>query len=803
MKPLKSSELRWSCPLSLLPFKSTRELEPLNHIVGQERAVDAILLGAQIHSQGYNIYASGITGTGRLTTIRHILDDLKRATPELWDFAYVHNFRNPDMPVLLRFHAGEGRVFTRMMEDAINVVKRRIPQLFEEEAFLAQRKTIMQSFQQQEQGLLKEFDSKIRPSGFVVGQVQEEDGEIRSEIFALVDEKPYQLEELDELVKKGSLPEANAQTIRLAYSSYRDELNDIGRRSLRLMAEFRKKLAENDQGAVGVLLRTIFDDIRQSFSRDRVSEFLTGVTTHVLEHLDEYVRLFQPRPTSSSEEAEDQLKHAFKLYSVNLILDNYDMKLAPVLVETSPTYATLFGTIERRVDARGVAQSDFSHIRAGSILRADGGYVVLNAVDILSDPQMWTSLKRVMLYSRLEIQTLDTQFQSSAVKPEWIKVNVKIILLGDPQIYLALWGADEDFHKMFKVHAEFADYTDRTPEMIRNYSSFFAKMAEEENLLHCDRTGAASLIEWAVEYTESQSKITLQFSYVADLMREASFVARNAGATLLTRTHVLQAVEQRHYRSNRADETIREQIKKGTLLIDVEGSRVGQINGLSVYSTGIVDFGKPSRITATVSAGNAGIINIEREVQLSGAIHSKGMLILTGLLRSIFSRAQPISFSASIAFEQSYGGVDGDSASAAEIVALLSAIANCPIRQDLAITGSINQKGDIQPVGGINEKILGFYEVCRDRQLTGTQGVVIPYQNARDLMQNAEIVEAVRRKQFCIYPIKRLEDAIFLMMGLEAGQLRKDNTFPPNTLFAKVQHNLDVLHEASKMHRGL
>jgi Lon-like ATP-dependent protease len=403
-----------------------------------------------------------------------------------------------------------------------------------------------------------------------------------------------------------------------------------------------------------------------------------------------------------------------------------------------------------------------------------------------------------MLYGRLDIQSSDGQFQLNSLKPEFIKLNIKVILLGDPEIYLALWSTDEDFHKMFKVHAQFDTTTKLNTAMITNYARFFSLLASEEGLLHCDRGGAAALIEWAVAFAETQEQISLQFSYVADMMREADHYARAVRSTLIRRAHVQQAIDQRQWRSNRVDQDIREQIRKGTMLIDVTGTRVGQINGLTVYSTGIISFGKPSRITCTVSAGNAGIINIEREVDLSGAIHNKGVLILSGLLRSLFSRSQPISFTSSIAFEQSYGGVDGDSASVTEMIALLSAISNIPITQALAITGSINQKGDIQPIGGVNEKITGFYEVCKDRGLTGAQGVIIPKQNVKDLMLNDEIIEAVKQKKFAIYPVETVSDAVELMMGVPAGRIGRNGAFPEGTVYAKVQHNLDVLHEASR-----
>lgn len=797
--PLPAAKLRWSCPHTLLPFThSTRQVRPLSRIVGQDRAIEALEMGARIRSQGYNIWASGVVGTGRMTTVRQILDEVKAERPTLSDFAFVHNFRHPENPVLLRFSAGEGRIFRRMMDECMSVIRRRIPQLFQEEQFQSSRKKIIQDFQDKEKHVLTEFDQKIRPSGFVVGQLQDESG-TRPEVFPVIDGKPVTIDDIDELVAGGKITHQQADTIAQAYATYQEELSEIGRRSMHVLIDFRRQISQFDQAAVGILLRSVFEQLLQSFPRDRVKTLVEGVTEHILDNVDEYVRVYRAKESGVADESIDESARTLeRLTSVNLIVDNYETITAPIIVETAPTYSSLFGTIEKRMDARGFILSDFTHIRAGSLLRADGGFVVMNAIDVLSDMALWTSLKRMILYGRIEIQSGDTQMALTTIKPDYVNVDVKVILLGDPAVYLALWAADEDFHKMFKVHAEFEADAPRSAKMIRHYCSFISHLAAQENLLHCDRGGAATIIEWAVAFTDSQDKMSLQFSYVADLHREASHFARMKRSSVVRREHVQHAIDMRHKRSAKADEVIRENIKKGFLLIDVKGSRVGQINGLTVYSSGIVSFGKPARITATVSAGNAGIINIEREVQMSGSIHSKGVLILSGLLRSLFSRSQPISFTASIAFEQSYGGVDGDSASAAEMIALLSAISNIPVRQDVAITGSINQKGDIQPVGGINEKVTGFYEICRDKGLTGTQGVILPKQNVRDLMLSQEIIDAVNNGKFFVVAIDRVEDAIELLMNTPAGHRRRDGSFPPESVFAKVQQNLSVLHAASK-----
>jgi len=803
-RPLPPEKLRWVCPPSSLSFRSTKELQPLDTIIGQDRAVAAIRLGASLRHQGYNIYVSGVTGTGRMTTIRNLLDEIRRESTDLYDFAYVHNFKHPEQPVLLRFHRGEGRVFAAMLNDAMQFLRRRIAGLFEEDQFQSERKAIIQRFQQGEKAMIAELDERLRPKGFAVGQLQDESGDVRTEIFPMIEEKPYTIDQLEELVNANTITMDRAIEIRKAWEQHREELASIGRRSMRLMTDFRKELSQHDQRSVGLLIDAAFESVRTSFPRDRVTEFVVGIRTHLLAHLDELIRLINAKTAADDEtSAEEAITAFYAVYGVNLVIDNYDTTVAPVVVETAPTYASLFGTIEKKYDHRGFYTADYAQIRAGSLLRADGGFIVLNAVDVLSDPLIWQTLRRVMLYGQLEIQSSDGQFQLNTLKPEYIKVNAKVILLGEPDIYLALWNADEDFHRMFKVHAQFDATTKISASMITNYARFFALLATEEGLLHCDRSGAAALVEWAVGFAETQEEVSLQFSYVADVMREADHYARSAGSKLIRRVHVQQAVDQRHWRSNRVDIDIREQIRKGTMLVDVAGHRVGQINGLTVYSTGIISFGKPSRITCTVSAGNAGIINIEREVDLSGAIHNKGVLILSGLLRSLFSRSQPISFTASLAFEQSYGGVDGDSASVAEIIALLSAISNIPVDQSYGITGSINQKGDVQPIGGVNEKITGFFEVCKDRGLTGNQGVLIPKQNVKDLMLNDEIIAAVKQGKFAIYPIETLSDAVELMMGLPAGKISRSGTFPDDTVFAKVQHNLDVLHEASRASWGL
>ncbi len=768
---LSHDQLTWSCPEHIFEFTSTKELTPLKGIVGQDRAIEAITLGAELHSYGYNVFVSGVSGTGRLTTVKHILDQVSVTRPILFDYCFVQNFKSPDNPTLLKFPKGQGKSFAKAIDDVMIFLKRRIPQLFEEEGFQKARNILIADYRASEQSLITNFNESLKPLGFMLGQVQNELGMLEFDVLAVIGKKAYKITDLDTLVQAKKLTKKKAEELTNQYHVHRSELENLSRSSMKLMQEFREKINEYDKSNVAGIIKGSLEFIRENFSTEQVNHYVNGFEQDLLDNL----AIFLPGTGNEEDDTEkpsaEDIKAKFGQYSVNVILDNSMSDSAPVIVETTPSFTNLFGSIEKVFDNRGFWKTDFTQIKSGSLLKADQGYLIVNAMDILTEEGVWPALKRLLLYGKLEIQSADSYFQISQtlLKPEAIDLNVKVIMIGDAHIYHSFYFGEEDFKKIFKVNAEFDYEAPRTGEMMHNYAHFIHQLVEQEHLMHFTPSGVSAVIEWGVRHTSTRQKITMQFSDVADLIRESSYHARKDGSALVERMHVDKAIKARRRRNDILDEKIKEQITKGTLMIECKGERIGQINGLTVYDTGLVAFGKPARITASVGIGTSGIINIERESDMSGNIHDKGVMILSGFLRERFAQTYPITMSASIAFEQSYDGIDGDSATAAEVIALISALTKIPIKQTLAITGSMNQKGDIQAIGGVNEKVMGFFELCFEQGLTGDQGVIIPAQNIHDLMLDKDIIKAVENGTFHIYAISTIEEAVELMMGQKSG----------------------------------
>lgn len=798
---LSPKQLRWTCPESKFRFKTTKDIKPLEAIVGQPRAIEAIRLGAELFAKGYNIFVTGLSGTGRFTTVKKILEEVTTYHPQLYDYCYVKNFENPDTPRLIKLPSGKGKQFSKSMEDAITYLRRRLPKLFEEDTFQIARRKIVEEYQDKEKEILHAFDEKIKPFGFIRGQIENDQGVTQPEVFPLIDDQPVQVDLLDDFITEGKLTREKADEIKELYKKFHNEIYDLARKGMKLMQNFRKDLAENDKKASEILVSTTFDEIRDAYANEKMNIYIEEVKKFVLENLS----IFVPSNNTLNQVLESQQnnsneKDKYQDFLVNVILDNSNTENAPIVVETSPSYTNLFGTIERTFDNRGFWKTDFTKIKAGALLAADQGYLIVNALDLFTEAGVWPTLKRVLLYDKLEIQPYEAIFQLSQLhlKPEPIEVSVKVIIIGGQSLYQMLYLYEKGFKKIFKVNAQFDYETEKTEEMIKNYAHFISRVCEAENLPHCTPDGVAAIIEWGVEHAGSQKRISLKFSDVSDIIRESAFYDRGSRRKYINREDVEKAIEWRRHRNDLIDEKIKGHILEGTIMIDTEGERVGQINGLTVLDTGIYSFGKPARITATVSSGNAGVVNIEREVDLSGKIHNKGVLIITSILRERFAHKLPLSFSASLAFEQSYGGVDGDSASAAEIYAILSSITGIPIKQKFAVTGSVNQKGDIQPIGGVNQKIIGFYEICRDKGFTGDQGVLIPIQNVNDLMLPAYIIESVKEGKFHIFTMSVIEDGIELLLGKPAGVKRKDGVYPPDSVYGLVDKRLEELRKAAK-----
>ncbi len=785
---LPSSALRWYADTTKFDFPSTAFVEPLEGIIGQRRALDAIRLGADIFSPGYNIFVNGLSGTGRMSTIKNILQQMHPDCNVPHDYAYVHNFCNEDTPRLLTFPAGKAVAFREDMKDGVQYLTERIPKMFSDEKFRARRQKLVEKFQDREAEMLEEFGEKIKPEGFVLGQRKTE-ANVQPEIVPVINDKPHPIEDLEELVEKEELSLEEAKKIGEKYTSLQKDLFALARRGMKLNQEYHKAITEFERNQARILVETTLSDIEAQYPFEEVKNHLKEVREHVLENLAHFKNGMEPTMTDESDSFDDPLH----IYTVNVVLDNSDTEGCPVIIETTPTFVNLFGTIERRRTQESAWISDFSSIKAGSLLSADGGYLIINAQDALSEPGVWKMLKRVLLSRKLEIQPIEGFFQTTSVaiamKPEAIKLQVKVIMIGDSQLYQALYHVEEDFRKIFKVNAQFDYEIGRSDDLYHSYARFIRKLSDEENLLHFDPDGVAAVLEYSAEKAGSNKKLSLR-------LREASFWAEKEKAELVSRYHVEKAYSMIIDRNSMWKEKIMERIDEGTLLIDTDGTRVGQINGLAVYDLGQVSFGKPTRITATVSVGGSGIVDIEREARLSGSIYNKGSLILGGLFRNRFAQKRPLSLSASIVFEQSYGGVDGDSASSTEVYALMSALSGIPLRQDLAVTGSVNQWGEIQPIGGVKEKIEGFYDVCCKRGLTGKQGVLIPVQNVTDLMLRDDVVNAVEEGKFHVYAVSTIDQGIEILTGIDAGTRNEKGEYEEGTVNERVEQRLIELGDS-------
>ncbi|MDB5035384.1 MAG: ATP-dependent protease La [Chlorobi bacterium] len=795
---LPTSQLRWYADPTMFDFPSTAFIEPLQGIIGQRRALDALKLGAEIFSPGYNIFVSGLAGTGRLSTIKNILEGITPDCAVPHDYAYVYNFSDPDCPRLLTFPKGRVLPFHDAMKEAVRFLRERIARMFDEENFRGGRTRIVEDYQGRERAMLDEFEETLKPKGFKLGQRKNGDM-VQPEIMPVINEKSYPIEAMENLVKEEALTAEQATEIRQQYNQLKNGLYVIAKRGMKLSQDFQKAIEKYEHESAQMNVESTLEEVRAKFPFDEVRSYLDSVRDHILDHLESFKQ-------ENDEENGDPGKanETFRLYEVNVILDNTKTEGCPVIIETTPTFVNLFGTLERVFDQRGgYWTTDFTRIKGGALLRADGGYLIINAADALSEPGVWKALKRVLLHRKLEIQSIESFFQTStpaasAMKPQAIDLNVKVIMIGDSRLYQGLFDVEEDFRKIFKINAQFDYEINRTDPILMEYARFIRKMSDEEQLLHFDRESVATIIEYAVEKAGNSSKISLRFSDIADLLREASFWAQRDSAEVVSRYHVEKAYAMMVDRNAMWKEKTLERIIEGSLMIATEGRRVGQINGLAVYSYGQTSFGKPTRITATVAVGAQGIVNIDREARLSGSIYNKGAMILFGFFRYRFAQKRPLSLAASIVFEQSYGGVDGDSASSTEVYALLSALSRVPIRQDLAVTGSVNQWGEIQPIGGVKEKIEGFFEICRMRGLTGTQGVMIPIQNIPDLMLNNEVVEAVADGKFHIYPVSSIDQGIEILTGVAAGRRDEQDAYPEGTINSLVERRLAELANALK-----
>lgn len=791
---LKPEDLRWRCNPELFEFDSTENLKPLEGILGQERALKALRLGVDLRAPGYNIYISGLSGTGKATTVKKILETISSECPPLKDYAYVNNFKDSDRPILLTLPKGQAKIFREEFLAIIDILKQKIPQTFEGESYVAKKKRIINQYNDAEQKLLSSFEKEIKKDNFTLGQVKV--GQIaRPDIIPIIEEKPVPVYQLEELLQNGKISKEEAQEILKKYNQYQEELQILFKKGLKISQDFQKKLLDLEKATARMVINSIMEDLKEKYKDDKILNYLLSTEENIIEN----IHVFKGVKPESETTPEGFIVDYFKEYDVNIILDNSEINECPVIIETSPTYSNIFGVIEKINDGRGGYYSDFTKIKAGSLLKANGGYLVLNIQHIAEEPGVWKTLKRVLTYHKLEIQDQPTFFpvSTTTLKPEPIDIDTKIILLGSQHIYSLLAEYEYDFKKMFKIKADFDYEIKRNDLVVHEYSRVIKKLIKEENLCEFDRSAIAYILELSARYAGQKNKLTTRFSWIADLAREASFWANDDGSVIVTSAHVEKAYNLAKERHGLLESKISNMIEENTVLIDTEGERVGQINGLAVYGTDYYSFGRPTRITATVSLGSGNIINVEREAGMSGRHYTKGVLIISGYFKETFGQDIPLSFNANLVFEQSYGTVDGDSASCAEIYALLSTLSGLPIKQSIAVTGSLNQKGDVQPIGGVNEKIEGFFEVCKSRGLTGKQGVIIPIQNVKELMLNEEVIKAVSERKFHIYSIKRVEEGIEILTGIKAGKKIKRG-YEPNSVFNLVEKKIKDMYAKSK-----
>jgi lon-related putative ATP-dependent protease len=795
---LKPEDLRWECNPDIFDFKTTDELEPIEGILGQERALNALRVGMDLRSAGYNIYIAGLSGTGKTTTVKKILEKVGSQCPLLYDYAYVNNFKNEDRPTLLTFMKGKAKVFKQDLSSSIEVLKTKIPLSLEGHNYINQKNKLLKLYSDKEQKLMSGFQEKLKKENFQLGQVKQ--GEMaRPDILPIIENNAVPIYQLEELVQQKKITQQEAEKIIERYREHQPELQSLFKKGLNISQEFQEKLLELEKKAAEEVVKGVIENLEEKYTDTRVVNYLEQVGASVLENL----QIFKGLKPQGDATAEGFYIDYFKMYDVNIILDNSESNYCPVIIETSPTFVNLFGTIEKIHDGRGGWYSDFTKIKAGSMLRANGGYLVLNVNHLFEEAGVWKTLKRVLMYGRLEIQDIQNLFQlsTSILQPEPIDIDTKVILVGSQVVYALLSEYEDDFNKIFKIKADFDYEIKRTEEVLVEYARVIKKLIKEEGLREFHKTAIAKLIEIGARYAGQKYKLTTRFSVIADFAREANFWANEDGTTEVTEIHVRQAFDALRERHGLSESKVDDMIRDKMIMIDTDGERVGQINGLAVYGSELYSFGRPTRITSTISLGSGNIINVERESGMSGKTYNKGVLIITGYFKETFGKDHPLAFNANLVFEQSYGGIDGDSASCAEIFALLSTLSDVPLKQSIGVTGSLNQKGDVQPIGGVNEKIEGFFDVCNTQGLTGKQGVIIPVQNVKDLMLREDVVNAVKDRKFHIWAIERVEEGIELLTGIKAGK-RSGKSYDANTMFGLVEKKIKELYAKSKPKSG-
>ncbi len=779
MEPLKPSQLRWTCPLE--------DMEPREGevpFIGQDRAQKALVFGLAMDYEGYNVYVAGPEGLGKTTYVMELLQTLCKNRPIPPDWCYVHNFSNPQEPVALSLPPGRGKELQQEMEGLIETLKKEIPRAFESKDFEEKLQEVTEKGRKEKEDLMAQLTSLAEEMGFSVkfspaGVV----------VVPLIGGK---LVPEEEILKNSYLREL----VENRRKEFEPKLKDYLRRLRQIDKEIQAQVSLLREEVARFVVDHHMDEMLEKYGElPRVKEYLEGAKADLVKSADLFLQFpaAQENPLLLI-----QLERNLARYKVNVVVDNGGLTCAPVVYETHPTYTNLFGRIGVRAEL-GVYVADFQQIVPGSIHKANGGYLVLKVPELFASPGVWRALKRALVHKEIAIQPLMDELglphPITTLRPEAIPLDIKVILIGERLHYHLLTALDPEFQELFKVKADFDTRVENTPQVRREYRRLLDGLVDRDGLLPLAPSGAAAMLEYTCRLAQDKKKLSIQMSKVVDMLREANHWARRGGKEAIEAEDVERAVEEKTYRANLLEERLREMIRRNVLVVQTRGREIGQCNGLSVMDLADHSFGRPQRITARAFAGEKGIVNIEREADLAGKIFHKAVLILSGYLGHQYGQEGPLSLSATLAFEQSYSQVEGDSASVAELMALLSAISQVPLAQHLAMTGSIDQRGMVQAVGGINEKIEGFFHCCQAKGPTGEEGVILPAANLDHLQLSPRVVEAVEEGRFRLYAVEHVDEVITLLTGMEAGKRDDQGRFPPGTFHALVDARLEAFRK--------
>ncbi len=779
---LPPEKLRLQAKTDLFEGKTSAELGPVEEIIGQNRAIQALKFGLDIKGKGFNVYAAGLPGTGKHTGTRRYLQTISKLKPTPPDWCYVNNFRDSYQPEVLRFPSGKAKIFQKDLRKFIEDIKRAVPSALQSEEFANRRETVSKRAEEERDKILSDLNKEAAEYSFAIQSTQ-----IGITLTPLSEGKPLSEEVYQQLpIQVKEKFEKSRDTLRSKIEKTARQVTQIGTTA---NEELRKLRDDAVHYAIGHLMETLqsnYHDIPE------VTNYLNELREDILEN----AALFaggetEKKPPQEDPPGAEDKDLLFRKYEVNVIVDNSELKGAPVLTEDNPTFNNLFGKIEYEAHY-GTLSTDFTLIKGGSLHEANGGYLILSTNGLVRNPASYDGLKRALQNGEISIEDPSERQGSPtrSLSPEPIPLDVKVILIGEPSTYQMLYAGDPDFQPLFKVKAQFDDVIPRTDENMKMYGRFIHTLCESEGLRHLQASAIAKVVEYGSRLAEDQSKLSTRFSDIADVVREGNFYAAQDNSPQIQETHILKTLQEKTFRSNLEDEKIKEAVAKGILLIETSGSKVGQANGLSVIALGDFEFGQASRVTASIGLGREGIIDVEREAKLGGPTHTKGVLILSGYLTEKYAHDKPLTLSCRLVFEQSYGGVDGDSASSTELYAILSELSGLPIKQNFAMTGSVNQKGEVQPIGGVNEKIEGFYHTCKVKGLKGDESVMIPQSNVQHLMLKEEVVEAVKQGKFHIYAVNSVDEGIELLTGVKAGGRGEGGKYEAETVHYLVNKRL-------------